>query len=220
MSSPEVPVTLTPQQAATGVVLTVQTPTGPAQLAIPPCRDGDLVPARLGDGVVLLRVRVTGATRPAPSRKSGVLGCLVPLAVLGAVIAALVLTNDTDDDGTPTARPSPTASSRTPSATTTTTPAPTETTPEPPDPYAKGTCLNGTLPDSTTAQSVSDIDEVPCSASDAHYRVIQTIPLTSDLNRCNANPKTQYAFSHRYTINGATVNEYVYCLVGLGSYAR
>ncbi|EST30613.1 LppU/SCO3897 family protein [Streptomyces roseochromogenus] len=94
-------------------------------------------------------------------------------------------------------------------------------TPSPdPSPYTSGTCLNGTLPDSTTAQSVSGVDEVSCSASDAHYKVIETIPLTSDMSRCNDNPQTQYAFSSRYTINGSTINEYVYCLVGLGSYAR
>ncbi|MGW1283561.1 LppU/SCO3897 family protein [Streptomyces sp. NPDC002586] len=94
-------------------------------------------------------------------------------------------------------------------------------TPSPdPSPYTSGTCLNGTLPDSTTAQSVSGVDEVSCSASDAHYQVIETIPLTSDMSRCNDNPRTQYAFSSRYTINGSTINEYVYCLVGLGSYAR
>lgn len=50
--------------------------------------------------------------------------------------------------------------------------------------------------------------------------MIQTFPFTSDMGLCNANPKTQYAFSHRYTMNGATVSEYVYCLIGLGSYAR
>ncbi|WP_250288249.1 LppU/SCO3897 family protein [Streptomyces atroolivaceus] len=91
---------------------------------------------------------------------------------------------------------------------------------EAPDPYESGTCLNGALPDSTTAQEVSGVDEVSCSASDAHYQVIETIPLTSDMSRCDANSRTQYAFSYRYTLNGATINEYVYCLIGLGSYAR
>ncbi|MFF3305154.1 hypothetical protein [Streptomyces sp. NPDC002908] len=89
-----------------------------------------------------------------------------------------------------------------------------------PDPYTSGTCLNGTLPDSTTAQEVSDVEEVSCSAADAHYQVIETIPATSDMSRCDSNSRTQYAFSYRYTLNGATLNEYVYCLVGLGSYAR
>ncbi|MFC8227664.1 hypothetical protein [Streptomyces sp. NPDC057287] len=98
--------------------------------------------------------------------------------------------------------------------------APYDTGAEEPDPYESGTCLNGTLPDSTTAQEVSGVDEVSCSASDAHYQVIRTIPATSDMSRCDAEANTQYAFSHRYTLNGATLNEYVYCLIGLGSYAR
>ncbi|MEU7009066.1 hypothetical protein [Streptomyces sp. NPDC046332] len=217
MSSPQLPITLTPQQAATGVTLTLTLPTGPAHLQIPPCRDGDLIPAQVGNSTVLLRIQVAGPAQPA--RKASPWGCLVTLGVIGAVIAALVLTDDSDD-GAPTAGSPAVTTTATPSPFPTTDPAPTTTTEAPPDPYTKGTCLNGTLPDSTTAQSVSDIDEVDCSASDAHYRVIQTFPLTSDLNRCNANPKTQYAFSHRYTINGATINEYVYCLVGLGSYAR
>ncbi|MFF8882520.1 LppU/SCO3897 family protein [Streptomyces flaveolus] len=89
-----------------------------------------------------------------------------------------------------------------------------------PDPFDSGTCLNGTLPDSTTAQEVDDVEEVDCSASDAHYQVIQTFPMTSDLSQCNSNSRTEYAFSYRYTLNGAAINEYVYCLVGLGSYAR
>ncbi|MFD9415886.1 hypothetical protein ACFWC9_14440 [Streptomyces goshikiensis] len=70
------------------------------------------------------------------------------------------------------------------------------------------------------ASSGSGGREVSCSASDAHYKVIQSIPLTSDLNRCNDNPKTQCAFSYRYTRGGVPLNEYVYCLVGIGSYAR
>ncbi|MFE6888626.1 hypothetical protein [Streptomyces sp. NPDC057694] len=91
---------------------------------------------------------------------------------------------------------------------------------EDPSPYTSGTCLNGTLPDSTTAQAVDDIDEVDCSAADAHYRVVETIPLTSDMSRCESNAQTQYAFSSRYTMNGNVISEYVYCLIGLGAYAR
>lgn len=64
------------------------------------------------------------------------------------------------------------------------------------------------------------MDEVSCSASDAHYKVIESIPGTSDMDRCNSNPKTQYAFSYRYMRGATVLNQYVYCLVGLGSYAR
>ncbi len=87
-------------------------------------------------------------------------------------------------------------------------------------PYRTGTCLNGTLPDSTTAQEVNDVSEVDCSASDAHYRVIQTFYETTDLRQCDSNPGTQYAFSAKETWGGSVINQYVYCLIGLGSYAR
>ncbi|WP_282693030.1 hypothetical protein [Streptomyces sp. CC208A] len=226
MSTQEIPLTLTPQQAATGVVIPVNLPaTGPTRLHVPPCRHGDLVPVQLAGATVLLRITVAAGQAP-QRRKSGVAGCLVPLLVIGGVIGGAYLFSQGDKDDRPESRrPVPTFSvspfpsldldglNLDPTATAT----PTE---KEPDPYRKGTCLNGTLPDSETAQSVSGVEEVPCSASDAHYKVIQTFPFTSDMNKCNANPKTEYAFSHRYTLNGATINEYVYCLVGLGSYAR
>lgn len=215
MSTQEIRLTLTPQQAATGVVIPVNLPTGPVQLAVPPCRNGDLVPARLGNDTVYVRITVSGG------KKSGVLGCLVPLVVIGALVGgAFLLNDDKDSAGSRGPGPIPTFSvSPFPSLDLdpTATAAPTE---EEPDPFDKGTCLNGQLPDSETAQTVDDVEEVSCSASDAHYKVIQTFPFTSDMNKCNANPKTEYAFSHRYTMNGAVVSQYVYCLIGLGSYAR
>ncbi|MFF1511984.1 hypothetical protein [Streptomyces sp. NPDC058326] len=221
MSTQEIPLTLTPQQAAQGVIITVQLPTGPAHLTVRPCRHGELVAARLGDGTVYLRITVAGAQ---PAKKSGVLGCLVPLFVIGAIIGGVSLLSDDGDDTAGSRGPGPVPTfSHSPfptfdlDPTATAAPTPTE---EEPDPYDKGTCLNGSLPDSTTAQTVDDVEEVSCSASDAHYKVIQTFPFTSDMDNCNSNPKTQYAFSHRYTMNGAVVSEYVYCLIGLGSYAR
>ncbi|MEU0400427.1 hypothetical protein ABZ318_09250 [Streptomyces sp. NPDC006197] len=220
MPTQEIPLTLTPQQAAQGVILTVQLPSGPAHITVRPCRHGELVAARLGDGTVYLRITVAGA--PAAPRKSGGLGCLVVLLVVGALVGGSYLFNDDEDDSPGSAGPVPTSTytyepEPTGDPVFTPTPTPTE---EEPDPYEKGTCLNGTLPNSETAQSVSGVDEVPCSASDAHYKVIQTFPFTSDMNNCNSNPRTEYAFSHRYTMNGTTISEYVYCLVGLGSYAR
>ncbi|MEU9303384.1 hypothetical protein [Streptomyces sp. NPDC048269] len=249
MSSQEFPLQLTPQQAAHGVILTVELPTGPARVRIPHCRDGDLVRARVGGAEVLLRIRVAGAgagagaagaPQPGPAAATaGGRGCLVALAVVVAlVIGAVVLSGGDDGDGKASAAATPTGSASptptpSPSAWRTGTLAPSgraslpaasrepslEPSPEP-TPYDRGTCLNGSLPDSTTAQRVDDVDEVSCSASDAHYRVVETIPSTSELDRCNNNPKTQYAFSHRYTINGRVISEYVYCLVGIGSYAR
>ncbi|MER7468699.1 hypothetical protein [Streptomyces sp. NPDC097981] len=224
MESQEIPITITSQQAAHGVILTVPLPTGTARLRIPPARDGDLVRARLGEDEVLLRIRV--APGPAPASNSR--GCLVAtLGVVATVIIGAILLNSGDDGkGAAGATPTPTPSYSSwspapalPPASSATDPvaAPSEAAPSP---FDRGTCLNGTLPDSTTAQRVTGVDEVSCSASDAHYKVIESIPLTSDLNRCNANPKTQYAFSYRYSRGGVTINEYVYCLVGLGSYAR
>jgi hypothetical protein len=64
------------------------------------------------------------------------------------------------------------------------------------------------------------VTEVDCASPAAHYKVIQTLLGTSDLNRCDANPKTQYAYSETTTLNGVPVNQFVYCLVGLGRFAR
>ncbi|MFD5933790.1 hypothetical protein [Streptomyces sp. NPDC060333] len=235
MSPQEIPLTITPQQAAHGVILTVALASGPARLRIPSCTDGQLVRARVGDTDVLLRIRVgqvAGAApgQPAAPGKSGAKGCLVAVGLLAAVIVGVVLLNSGDDDKVETSpTPSPTISVWSPapapppvvlptSTTSTGTSAP-DPTPSPseaaPSPFDRGTCLNGTLPDSTTAQRVTGVREVPCSASDAHYRVIESIPMTSDLDRCNDNPKTEYAFSYSYTRNGIPLNEYVYCLVGM-----
>ncbi|MCX4543150.1 hypothetical protein [Streptomyces sp. NBC_01565] len=95
---------------------------------------------------------------------------------------------------------------------------PTPVAPEP-LPYEKGTCLNGTIPDTPTPTPVYN-EEVPCSAPDAHYRVIQRIPNTTELDRCNANPKTEYRFSYSRTVAGVPAEQYVYCLIGLGSRSR
>ncbi|WP_156723397.1 LppU/SCO3897 family protein [Streptomyces apocyni] len=279
MSLREVPLPLTPQEAASGTVRNVSLGSGDTtKVRIPPVRHGQLIRAHVGGTEVLLRIQIpevpapprqnaaaaspqgtqrtqqTQRTQKKGSRLAGVGGCLLVLGVFGGLIYGLVQLTSSDSSTTGSSAPSVTGSS----APSTTEPAdPTETTEptdpglsspessaeapvpdapapdapapdtssadtssEAPSPYDQGTCLNGRLPDSTTAQSVSGVDEVPCSASDAHYRVIKTFPLTSDLSRCRAVPNTQYAFSHRYTLNGATINEYVYCLVGLGSYAR
>ncbi|MFB6481557.1 hypothetical protein ACFCXF_31970 [Streptomyces virginiae] len=186
----------------------------------------------------------TPPTRPAPAGggRGGGRGGLVALAVIAALALGFFLLSDGDDDradgrtsaeATPTWSPSwtpswtpspsyspddsPAAGSSTPDAATA--PYSPEASPEP-SPFDRGTCLNGQLPDSTTPRSVSGVSEVPCSASDAHYRVIESIPGTSDMDSCNDNPKTQYAFSYRYMRGSLVLNQYVYCLVGIGSYAR
>ncbi|MBL1289193.1 hypothetical protein ACFVDT_09025 [Streptomyces sp. NPDC057699] len=251
MSLPEIPLSLTPMQAADGAVVTVPLPTGPTRVHLPPVQDGDLARIRIDGQEVLLRIRVARRGSPLGRAWPGLLG-------IAAVIAlAVILATGLDHDSTPS-RPSAASSSSfdpyidDPYAEDTSTEDPyteepaaaeteddeTEETEDPatedpytedpydtddeaaPEPYENGTCLNGTLPDSTTAQEVSGVDEVSCSASDAHYQVIQRFSFTSDMSRCEANSATQYAFSYRYTLNGTAINEYVYCLIGLGSYAR
>ena len=241
MSSPEIPVSLTPQQAASGTVLRLPPETGVPPVRIPPCRDGDLVRLRAGDREVLLRIRVTSAAATGGGKQG--LACLGVIGVVAAIVLLLVLTIRGGSDGSSSADSADGSSSYTSSAPATDDPYtsdpyssdpytsdpdtsdPYSSDPyggasEEPSPFTSGTCLNGTLPDSTTAQEVSGVEEVSCSASDAHYKVIETFPFTSDMSRCKSNSRTQYAFSYRYTLNGAAVNEYVYCLVGLGSYAR
>ncbi|MER6953062.1 hypothetical protein [Streptomyces sp. NPDC000618] len=241
MSLPEIPISLTRQQAAAGVVLTVPLDVGSVQVRIPPARDGDLVRAWIGDQEVLLRIRVIGSGRQV--RK-----VLTVLGAVAALVFVVVLIDSGGGDGDTVGSPGSTSTYEPYSPDTSYTPYDPytadpytddpytadpytddpytddpyadETEAAAPDPYVSGTCLNGTLPDSTVAQPVNDVDEVSCSAVDAHYKVIQTFPFTSDMSKCEANSRTQYAFSYSYTLNGAAVNEYVYCLIGLGSYAR
>ncbi|WP_327379839.1 LppU/SCO3897 family protein [Streptomyces sp. NBC_01212] len=227
MSSTEIPLSLSSRQAAEGDIVTVPLPAGATRIRIPPSEDGDLVRARVGGQEVLLRIRVTAG---GPSNSFPWVALLGIAAVIGFVVLLGVLGAEDQDSsaGAPAGSSTYDPSGEDPYAeetedTYTEDPFaedPYDTGEEAPDPYESGTCLNGTLPDSTTAQEVSGVDEVSCSASDAHYQVIQTIPFTSDMSRCDANSATQYAFSYRYTLNGATLNEYVYCLIGLGSYAR
>ncbi|MDA5281618.1 hypothetical protein [Streptomyces sp. Isolate_45] len=265
MSSQEIQLTLTAEQAAAGVVISVTLASGPVSLRIPPTRNGDLIRAQVAGKEVLLRILVTGtpvgattttpmasaaAGSPGAPGRSGRTGCLVALGTVAAIAVAFFLVSNGDDTSdnkastaassseppprpghySPPATQAPThmATESTPSRSAAPAPDPTTAAPVPdptptseaPTPFDRGTCLNGELPDSTTAQRVTNVDEVPCTASDAHYRVIESIPFTSDMDRCNTNTKTEYAFSYRYTMNGSVLNEYVYCLVGIGSYSR
>ncbi|GAA0268859.1 hypothetical protein GCM10010302_03150 [Streptomyces polychromogenes] len=204
-----------------------------------PAAHGPTVPGPFGPVTV-------GQPASPPSGKSGALGCLLALGVTAAVIIGVVVASSDDDHSRPTASATPSSTyspyspytpptyspptystptySRDPAtdpaaAPTYALPSPSPTT-EAPRPFDEGTCLNGQLPDSTTATRVTGVHEVSCKADDAHYRVIQRFPGTSDMSRCDQNSDTEYGFSYRYTINGSVLNEYVYCLVGLGSYAR
>ncbi|MEV7541678.1 hypothetical protein [Streptomyces sp. NPDC089915] len=201
-----------------------------------PAAHGPTVPGPFGP------VTVQQPSSP-PSGKSGALGCLLGLGVAAAVIIGVVVASSGDDHSRPTASatPSSTYSPYSPPPYTPPAYSPPAYTPDPgtapaavpgyglpspsptteaPRPFEEGTCLNGQLPDSTTATRVTGVHEVSCKADDAHYRVVQRFPGTSDMSRCDENSDTEYGFSYRYTINGSVINEYVYCLVGLGSYAR
>ncbi|WP_406332090.1 hypothetical protein [Streptomyces sp. NBC_00203] len=245
----EISISLTPQQAASGAVVTVPLPSGATQVRIPPVRDGDVVRIRVGGSEVLLRIRVTSLMNPSSPSSSlrgaqwvGVLAVVVVLVVLVVLIRGSgggdsdSAAPSVDSSGSPSYDPysadpysadpytqdpySEDPYTQDPYSADPYTEDPYDTPTETPTPYSSGTCLNGTLPDSTTAQEVSGVEEVSCSASDAHYEVIDTIPLTSDMSRCDSNSRTQYAFSYTYTLNGTPINQYVYCLIGLGSYAR
>ncbi|MEU3470628.1 hypothetical protein ABZ716_22270 [Streptomyces sp. NPDC006687] len=209
---------------------TPTTPTTPTA----PGPSGPTMPGPFGAGAV------PQTTAPAPSGRSGPLGCLLAVGVVAALVIGIAVASSSDDDSRPTASatPSSTDSSYTPytpytpptytysppsapaAVPTYEPPASTPTTEAAPRPFDEGTCLNGQLPDSTTATRVTGVHEVACSADDAHYRVIQRFPGTSDMSRCDANSDTEYGFSYRYTLGSSVINEYVYCLVGLGSYAR
>ncbi|MFD5420427.1 hypothetical protein ACFWJT_20680 [Streptomyces sp. NPDC127069] len=213
-------------------------PTTPGPTTAGPAAPGPTVPGPFGP------LHVPQPAAPSGSGKSGALGCLLALGVAAAVIIGVAVASSSDDDSGPIA--SPTHSS-TYSPDTSYTPHPTPTDPPPtytsppasdpaaaptydlpspsptteaPRPFDEGTCLNGQLPDSTTATRVTGVHEVSCGADDAHYRVIERFPGTSDMSRCDQNPDTEYGFSYRYTLGTSVLNEYVYCLVGLGSYAR
>ncbi|MFD5038945.1 hypothetical protein ACFWNI_17925 [Streptomyces sp. NPDC058377] len=84
MSLPEIPLSLTPRQAADGAVVTVPLPTGATRIRIPPAADDDLARARVGGQDVLLRIRVTRSGTGIGRAWPGLLG-------IAAVIALAVI---------------------------------------------------------------------------------------------------------------------------------
>ncbi|MEU1310514.1 hypothetical protein ABZ419_16680 [Streptomyces cinnamoneus] len=242
--SMEVTLWLTPEEAASGVIRAVGLPRGSVNVRVPPVRDGDLIRVSTDKGEALLRIRVGSAPTPqspgaGPSPlRSPLLKPLLVLAALGVLVVVLLSQRDGSSSS---AAP---GSGRTPSPLTSRTPfspgpgtehaapglpdplgtgRPTRgpsRLPAPPAPYRTGTCLNGTIPDSTTPVKVNNVGVVACSSSDAHYRVIQTFHGTTDMARCRDNSDTQYSFSSETTLGGRTISSVVYCLVGMGSYER
>jgi len=244
MDGADLTIDLDPAQAASGTTKAITVPGGPDtesrvfQVKIPPnVRDGTLL--RLPDhGApdpdgnprdLLIRVRI----QRGPDRRKR--GFTLPVAVAvavavsaGAIAVSSIIYEDSPDPAplmvSGTAEPT-TSSSTWPQLSSTTTPPPVRPTIPPAPPptttashFEVGICLTGTLPNSPVPVPVHDVSEVPCFSSEAHYKVIQSFPGTTDMARCDANPRTQYAFSSETTL-GTTTIRYVYCLVGLAQYA-
>ncbi|TQF01811.1 hypothetical protein E6W39_05500 [Kitasatospora acidiphila] len=228
---------LTREEAAVGAYRTINTATGPTMIHVPPVQDGMVIRVATANGEELYaRIQIVGGQPgAAPAKSKAPVIVLVSVAAVVAVGVTLGLTLGQHNSPVSDPTANPVVSQTTDSATTpapydsaTDTPAPSDTY-QPPvtdptspseSPFTDGSCLNGTLPDSTTAQAVSDVNVVDCGASDAHYKIIQTFPFTDDLHQCDSNPKTQYEFSETRTWGGATLMSTVYCVVGLGSYDR
>ncbi|MEU7134994.1 hypothetical protein [Streptomyces sp. NPDC046261] len=245
----EVTIWLTPEEAASGVTRAVSLPKGTVDVRIPPVQDGTLIRVSTDKGETFIRIRLHGTPPRPPGRgRLAFLGSPVakPLFIVGVLgVLTVVLLNQGEDSTPPTAgRPSTSTTAPSLGGTAGATAGPDSGTPgsagpldsadrsrppaasdypataAPPTPYSAGTCLDGTLPDSTTPVKVKNVDVVSCSSPDAHYRVIQAYHGTTDLSRCREDSETQYSFSSRTTLGGRTISSVVYCLVGIGSYAR
>lgn len=90
MAPKVIPITITAEQAATGVDLPVQGSGISATFQIPPCRDGDLVPAYLAGNEVRLRIVIV-KERSRPNAAIGrFLGAFAVIAAVAGVIVVLV----------------------------------------------------------------------------------------------------------------------------------
>lgn len=83
-------------------------------------------------------------------------------------------------------------------------------------PPTEGTCFGGEI----TGNVAFGVAKVDCGSPDAHYRSIDFFPGTSDMSRCDTVPETQYTYSVTWLRGGVPTSKTVYCLIGLGSYAR
>ncbi|WP_058041854.1 LppU/SCO3897 family protein [Streptomyces roseifaciens] len=233
--SAEVTVSLTPREASSGAVRPVDLPWGTIRVRIPPLPGGGLIRIATPQGEVLVRVVVTAGRRGRLTPK------LIGLAAAAGVLAGLVVLSDRDDRSSSADSPPPAAGSsassafgapagQTPFASPTpyggAAPTPHRSLPalEPPAParpHDLGTCLDGeSVPPSAGTVSVDPFRVVSCSSPKAHYRVVQTFHGTRDRSRCKSVAESQYAYSSWSSRGGRTLWEAVYCLVGLGSYAR
>ncbi|GGX76276.1 LppU/SCO3897 family protein [Streptomyces hiroshimensis] len=235
--SAEVTVSLSPREASSGVIRPVDLPWGTVRVRIPPVPGGGLIRIGTPRGDVLIRVVVTARPgRLAPK--------LVGLAAVAAVVAGIVVLSDRNDRSSSADAPLPAPSSydssgpsrlggpvgETPSGSPTphgagvATPRrslPPLEPPAPARPHELGTCLDGeSVPPSAGTVTVDPFRVVSCSSAKAHYRVIETFHGTTDRSKCKSVAESQYAYSSWSSRGGRTLWEVVYCLVGLGSYAR
>ncbi|MCC9305825.1 hypothetical protein LN042_01655 [Kitasatospora sp. RB6PN24] len=228
---------LTREEAAAGTYRTINTATGPTTIHIPPVQDGMVVRVPTADGgEVYARIQIIGGQPGVPTKSKAPLVVLVSVIAVVAIGVTLGLTLGQHHDSpysSPTVDPvvtQTTDSATTPAPDDTDTALPTDPdTYQPPttdptspseSPFTDGSCLSGTLPDSTTAQPVTDVNVVDCGSSDAHYKIIHTFPFSDDLHQCDSVSGTEYMFSETRTWGGATLMSTVYCVKGLGSYSR
>jgi hypothetical protein len=214
-----------------GITTAISVPGHPRlTVNIPPgARDGSLLrlPGKAGPDDrddLFVRVRVD---RLSPRARRRLTVTAVVLVVIGVFTAFMILKPDAGTDPQSVAaaeipRPVVADERRTQPhvAASRYAPVPAPTTTSPEAGFAAGTCLTGEIPHSTVAVPVTDVSEVSCSSKAAHYKVIKTFLGTSDMRKCDSVKRTQYAFSETYTLDNVPYVQYVYCLIGLGRYAR
>ncbi|MBR7836305.1 hypothetical protein KDL01_23710 [Actinospica durhamensis] len=145
-----------------------------------------------------------GAARRAgnPKRASG--GCLSLVVLLAVLLTIAIVHNHSSDAADPT-----------PVATVATGAGPAADPATDDAVIEAGDCLSvdGDIPtDSTETVDVSDITEVDCSSSDAKYKVVGVVPLSTDMNAC----VTDYPSSTVSLLDQGAYFSSVYCAVDNG----
>jgi DnaJ C terminal domain len=235
---------LDPAQAASGTTKAITAPVGPDTEShvflakIPPAvLDGTLLrlpgrgtPDSDGNpGDLLVRVRVR--RRPDRGKRGYILALTLAMAVaVAAITVSSIIYEDSSDSASitisPTGEPTTFSSTWPRLSSATTVPPTSPAIPSAPpttstaNHFEVGICLTGTLPDSPVPVAVYNVSEISCLSPGAHYKVIQSFSGTNDMTLCDANTQTQYAFSSETILSNTTAIRYVYCLVGIGEYAR
>ncbi|SDL11155.1 hypothetical protein [Streptomyces indicus] len=89
MAPKVIPITVTAAQAATGVDLPVKGSGVEAVFRIPPCRDGDLIPAYVAGNEVRLRIVVAKDRSPSPFVRD--VGRYLGIAALVLCVLAVIV---------------------------------------------------------------------------------------------------------------------------------